>query len=438
MLRPAWLALACIAIMESRPALAEPKRELPDYDGRGNEDKHAGSWALWIPRILLSPLYAVNELVLRRPLGWLVRRSEADHWVETITDVVTFGPQDNFILLPTAFVDFGLQPSIGLYFAGDHTFHPKNHVRIHASTGGTDWISTTVLDRYAWNQALTSLAARFEFTRRPDLLFYGLGPSVTDATKSRYGLQRLNGEVIFRQKSKTESVFKFTTGVRAISFRRGVAPSLDDNVTTGLLQMPPGFDMPYTDFYQRAELVLDQRAPAPAPGSGSYFSAHAETNFDVKNDRSWVGWGSVIGAAVDLTGHQRSLKLSVGVDFVDPIRGGENIPFTELAIVSSDMMPGFLPGWMTGRSTFVSQLGYTWPVWTELDGEARFAIGNAFGEHLDGLTTRKLRMSADLGITTYGARDAGFEVVFGLGTETLEDGADITSVRLAFGSRKGF
>lgn len=439
------LALACSAITQARPALAEPKRALPDYDGRGNEDQHAGSWALWIPRVILWPLYAVNEYVLRRPLGWLVRRSEADHWVETITDAVTFGPEDNYLLVPTALVDFGLQPSVGLYFAGDRMFHPKNHVRIHASTGGRDWLSVTVLSRYAWNDALTSIAARFEATRRPDYLFYGLGPSATEATKSRYGLQRLNGALIFRQKTKAESVFVFTTGVRAIAFRPGVDPALDERVSSGQLPMPPGFDMPYTDVYQRGEIVLDERAKAPAPGSGAYLRFHTETNFDVKSDHSWIGYGALVGAAVDLTGHQRNVKLSLGVDFVDPIGGGgENIPFTELAMLGSDttlrsdLMPGFVTGWMTGRSTFVSQLGYTWPVWTSLSGEVHFGMGNAFGEHLEDMTTRKLRMSGDIGITTSDERDAGFEVLFGLGTETIEDGAGVTSVRLLFGSRRGF
>ena len=41
-------------------------------------------------------------------------------------------------------------------------------------------------------------------------------------------------------------------------------------------------------------------------------------------------------------------------------------------------------------------------------------------------------------MTSIGKRDEGFEVLVGLGTETLEQGAEITSVRLSFGSRKGF
>jgi len=50
----------------------------------------------------------------------------------------------------------------------------------------------------------------------------------------------------------------------------------------------------------------------------------------------------------------------------------------------------------------------------------------------------ELRMSWDIGLTTSTVRDQGFEVLFGLGTQTLDQGAGITSVRIAFGSRQGF
>ena len=99
---------------------------------------------------------------------------------------------------------------------------------------------------------------------------------------------------------------------------------------------------------------------------------------------------------------------------------------------------GFVAGWMTGRSTFASQVAYTWPVWVWLDGQLRFSTGNAFGARLDGLAANKLRLSGDIGVTSVGKRDQGFELLFGLGTETLEQGANITSVRLSIGSRTGF
>jgi hypothetical protein len=164
---------------------------------------------------------------------------------------------------------------------------------------------------------------------------------------------------------------------------------------------------------------------------------HGETDFDRRNDRSWIEYGAVVGLAVDLQSRQRTVKLQVGVDYADPLRGGV-VPFNELPSLGGGLMPGFVAGWMTGRSTIAGQVGYSWPVWMWLDGQARFAMGNAFDSRLAGFAADKLRLSADLGVTTIGKRDQGFEVLFGLGTETLQQGASINSVRLSFGSRKGF
>ena len=64
------VALGCVGAT----ALADtsPKRELPDYDGRGNQDAVPGTWAIWIPRVLLSPVYAVNEFALEPVTGLFV------------------------------------------------------------------------------------------------------------------------------------------------------------------------------------------------------------------------------------------------------------------------------------------------------------------------------------------------------------------------------
>jgi hypothetical protein len=71
-------------------ARAEPKREVPDYDGRGNPDAKPSD-ALWIPRVLLAPLYFVHEYVVRRPVGALVKTAERDHWVDLVERVLYLG-----------------------------------------------------------------------------------------------------------------------------------------------------------------------------------------------------------------------------------------------------------------------------------------------------------------------------------------------------------
>jgi len=435
-----WMAATALALSTPRGAAADPKRPVPDYDGRGNPDADAGGGALWVPRVVLSPLYLISEFVLRRPIGALISTAEREHWIDTVSDVFLFGPQNNYLLVPTALFDFGLLPSVGLYFSGDNVFAAGNTIKLHAATWGPPWLNLTALDRYSWNAGRSTISARVDFRRAADTLFLGIGPDVTTATRSRYGLQRLDGHVSFKQALIGESGVAVYGGVRGTWYPDGDCcndPSLASRIADGSLPMPPGFGLAYTSVYQRVDVTLDSRAPRPAPATGGYVNLHGEPNFDVRNGRSWIRYGGVLGGIVDVNGHQRALGLRVSADFVDPLEGGV-VPFNELAGLGSDMMPGFVDGWMLGRSAIASQLSYTWPVAVWLDGEARVSAGNAFADHLDGFALRKLRLSGDVGVTSIGARDQGFEILAGVGTETIEHGGHITSVRLTFGSRRGF
>jgi len=424
-------------------AHADPKRQIPDYDGRGNEDAKpdapAWSWALWIPRVVLWPVYALDEYVLRRPLGALVTYAERKHWVNAVTDLFTFsGSGSSHLILPTVLFDFGLLPSVGLYYAGDHILFDGNAIRLHAATWGSEWINATALERYT--QGATEVSARVEFKRQADLLFLGAGPDGTPATRARYGLQRLEAGATIVRGVAGESSLTLSSGIRTIAYRPGNCcgdPSLDARIADGTLMAPLGYGVPYTALYQRAALVLDTRRPRPAGATGGYLEMHAETNVDVENDRSWIGYGAVIGFALDLHSRQRTIKLQIAADYTDPLHG-EVVPFNELASLGGNLMPGFVAGWMTGRSTFAAQIGYSWPVWMFLDGQARFSVGNSFGPHLDDLTPTKLRLSWDIGFNSIGKRDEGIELLVGLGTETIEHGVDASSVRISVGSRRGF
>ena len=434
------VALA-VALTASTFAAADPKRDVPDYDGRGNEDTNADSWPLWIPRVVLSPIYVVNEYILRRPLGALVTVAERRHWINAITDFFTFGPDGRYMIVPTALFDFGLLPSVGLYFAGDGAWTKGNTVRLSAATWGENWINATALDRLRLKSTGTTLGVRADFKREADLPYFGTGPDVTTATRSRYGLQRFDAGASLEQHLSGESSFRISSGVRTTEYRAGdccADPSLDTRIAEGSLAIPPGYGMNYTSLYQRAELSLDTRVPRPGTATGGYLHMHAETNEDETNNRSWVDYGAIFGVAIDLQGaRQRTLRFQIGVDYADPLRG-DVVPFNELASLGGNLMPGFISGWMVGRSTAVAQVGYSWPVAIWLDGQLRFSVGNAFGSHLDDFAANKLRMSADVGVASIGKRDQAFEVLFGLGSETFQQGGGITSVRLSFGSRKGF
>ena len=433
------LVVAALGLVAS-VADASPKRVKPDYDGRGNADAKPGMWVLWIPRVMLSPLYLVNEYVMRRPLGALVKRAERRRWVNDATALFKFGKGGNSVTAPTALFDLGLLPRVGIYFASNDRFAEGNEIAVQAATWGPRLNSVTVRDRYTWKSTGTSLAVRGDFLRETDLLYFGTGPDVTESTRSRYGLQRFDGGLVFQQPVSAEGSVTLATGVRAVGYRAGACcgdPSLDTRIMATELASPPGYGTSYDALYQRLEVMLDTRDPRAAPGSGAFLEMHTETSFDVKNDRSWLELGGVAGFAIDLNRRHRTISVQAGVEYVDPIRGG-TVPFNELSSPSPSQMPGFVQGWMIGRSTFAAQVGYTWPIYAGLDAQTHVSTGNAFGGHLAGLAADKLRLSWDVGVTTTGKRDQGFELLFGLGSTTFEQGTDITSVRVSFGSRRGF
>jgi len=430
--------LAALVALSSS-ARADPKRDVPDYDGRGNPDAEAGSWALWIPRVVLSPLYVVNEYVLRRPLGALVSHAERARWSETLIRVFTFGDESRNVIVPTALYDFGLLPAVGVYYAGDRLFAPGNELRIHAATWGSPWINATAADRYALD-ASDRVQVRFEFKRSEDNLFVGVGPDGIASREARYGLERVEGSASYRRKLAGASQLEVESGVHRIGFVEGECcgdPSLDTQIATGRLMAPPGYAETYTAWFSRLELTLDSRRPRPDPGGGAFLHLAIRPSLDLDQSRSWLAYSGAAGVAVDLTGQRRTLRAEFAASFVDSTSGGA-IPFTEYPVLGGDAMAGFILGWMTGPSTAVGELAYTWPAWLWLDAQTRLAVGNAFGDRLDGFAAGKLRMSADIGFTTSTAHDQGFELVLGLGTETFDQGAHLTSVRIAVGSRRGF
>ena len=155
----------------------------------------------------------------------------------------------------------------------------------------------------------------------------------------------------------------------------------------------------------------------------------------------WIHTAAGAGGFWDVNGNRRVLSLSVMAMFSDPL-GSRPVPFTELVTVGGDVqspgafhapMPGFFPGRMVDRSAAVSTLRYKWPIGPWIAGSLQGAVGNVFGEQLQGFNTNLLRFSGAFGIESDSSPDSSFELIVGFGTETFEQGAQIDSVRLAVG-----
>ncbi len=424
------------------PGGESPKRAAPDYDGRGEEPTTAGDVALWIPRIILSPLYFVSEYVIRRPLGWLITTAEQKQWPAAIVNFFTFGPDKTAGVFPTFFLDLGFRPSVGIYAYWNDLLGKGNHLRMHFSTFGADWLQGSVADKVPIGKD-SFFDMRFEGTHRPDFLFYGLGPRSVNENRSRYGVDRLQVKPVFETMWWRGSRVTVEGGVRYVDFRDDTCcddPSLQTQVNRGVFAAPPpGYVSGYTAAFSRGELTVDTREAAPASQTGVRLELEIEQGSNVRRSTdNWVRYGGSVGGFVDIHDN-RTVSLSLTTLFVDPLSANATIPFTEQVVLGgSGPMRGFLYGRLVDRSAAVATLKYRWPIWVFLDGTIQGAIGNVFGPQLEGFDPKLFRVTANLGVETIGVADNTFEILVGMGTETIDHGLQVNSFRFLFGTNRGF
>jgi hypothetical protein len=447
-----WAALAAASLLASAGlARAEPqpepkshepspKRPIPDYDGRGPKPAPPGDAALWPLRIVLSPLYFVSEYVLRRPLGAITRAAERAKVPEKLYDFFAFGPDHKIGFAPAGFIEFGFNPSVGIWGFWDDAFVKDNHVRLHYEVWPDDWLAGTITD--LWNvDPSHSLEFRVSGFTRPDQVFYGLGPESAQFNQSRYTESRFDASGKFTSFVWHRTRVEAQAGVRKVDLspgHYGSDPSLEQEARTGVFPIPFGFNRGYLAPYGRVLASFDTRQRHVHEGSGFRLQAQGEGGADVEHSPAsgWIRWGGAATAFVDLNQHGRVFSVAAAASFADPV-GDEPIPFTELVMLGGDnWLHGFFPGRFYDRSAAVAQLEYNWPVGPWIDGTLQGALGNVFGEHLSGFDAKLLRVSAGFGLSIVG--DPPVQLLLGLGTDTLDRGATIDSFRVSFGIPRSF
>jgi len=439
------LSFALCSIAPRVSAEAQPARPLPDYDGRGGKGQPTtpGQALLWVPRVVLFPVYLVSEYVVRRPLGYAITAAERAELPAALYDIFAFGPDHKAGVVPIAFVDFGFYPSVGLYAFWDDAGFKGHQLRLRASTAGSSWLAFAMAERFQLTQK-TTLSLNGALTHRPDYAYYGTGPDTREADRSRYGADVADLHATLRAGFWRSSSVETTLGYRGASFypgRFGDDPSLTQQVDNGVFPLPDGYEDGYRVGFQRMLLTLDTRPEQDARESGGRFVLRGEHGLDPTQSRAagWLRYGASLGGFLDLGEHGgRIVSLSVAVEMADPL-GGQPVPFTELVTVGgNEKMPGFRDGRLHGRSGAAMTLRYSWPIWIWLDGSLQAAVGNVFGEHLQGISLGQSRFSGAIGMESRGSRDSVFQLLMGFGTETFNSGADLNSIRVVVGARSGF
>ncbi len=189
----------------------------------------------------------------------------------------------------------------------------------------------------------------------------------------------------------------------------------------------------------RSELTAtyDERKLRPARTAGVFGGVRGSLNSELRAQQSFVTYGAKVGGFVDVNGRGRIVSLAATTRFADPLDGGA-IPFTELVTLGGlEPMRGFYAGRLADRSAAVAELAYRWPIWIWLNGSMRAEVGNVFGEHLQGFDAGKLRWSGSIGVESTNPAETGFELLFGVGSETFESGGKVDSIRFVIGTTNG-
>jgi hypothetical protein len=422
-------------------ASAVEKRKLPDYDGRGGPSSPPGRALLWVPRVVLFPFYLTSEYVIRRPLGFLISSAERAKIPALLLDIFLFGPDHKAGIIPIAFVDFGFEPSVGLYAFWDDAGFKGHQLRLHATTWGEDWLAGNITERFVLSDD-HSVTLSASGAHRPDYAFYGIGPRTRESALSRYGADKFDARASEDFKFWYASSIQASFSVRSASFRPGNfdgQPTFEERAVEGTFPYPEGYIGGYTAGASHLKLALDTRTSAEPRRAGLRLELDGEQGTIPSRARAagWQRYRGQLGSFVDLGKNHRILSLSLTTEFADPL-GSRDIPFTELpSIGGSGLMAGFRTDRLRDRSLAVATLRYSWPIWIWLNGSLQTALGNVFGEHLKDFDPSLLRWSGAIGFESRQSPDSTLEFVFGFGTETFESGAKVDSLRLTFGARSG-
>jgi hypothetical protein len=335
-----------LAVGPPAPAVADPsptKRETTDFGG-APAPATPGTVALWIPRIVLSPLYFTTEYLIRRPLAAAIPAAERADLPNKIYDFFTFGPEHKAGFAPVGFVEFGFNPSAGIYAFWDDAFFPGNALRLHGEAWPDDWLAGSFTDRIRIDEGRT-LTFRVSGLRRPDNVFYGLGPRTLQSNQSRYTEDLVDAGGVMEWRPWRASRIQAGAGVRTVSLYHGHFggdPSLEQEAAAGAFALPFGFERGYTEQYNRVVFALDTRPSTREPASGLRVELQGEQGNDLRGSppAGWIRYGFAAGGFLDLNQYGRVVSLSITTLFADPL-GRQPIPFTELVSLGGNgPMPG--------------------------------------------------------------------------------------------------
>ena len=431
------------------PPSAEPgiKRPVPKYDGREEETLSAGEALIWVPRVLLYPVHLVLEYVIRWPIIQGITLAEEHYLLTRVERFFTFSDGDGG-LFPTLFFDFGLSPSMGLYFFHDDVLVSDHNITMQLGYWPRSWLHVIVKDSFkVFKDRSGTVASRAEVIYRPDHVYNGLGPNSRQVDERRFRLQQTEVEMSLR--AAFSGLHRFTAGLfyRNTKILDGQDPGIAEAGSpwdvTDPLQVP-GYGETYNLLQAKMALELDSRSPdrVSRPGSGVRLDLFGSFAIDPGDpELRFVRYGGEAAGFWDITGLNHVLALRLYAELLERV-GGAHVPLTErIALGGGEHLRGFLEGRLRGDSAMVATLDYRYPIWSFLDANLFVSVGNAFLGRFDELHFKRMMMNWGLALRTNTSRNVSLDILVALGTNRFdqwEDNFRVDNVRATFGINQGF
>lgn len=419
------------------------RRDLPTLKAREPEPATLGESLLWIPRVVLFPVYVVTEYVVRWPLGVATRFAERKKIPEWIEELTTWD-DGNAQVFPVVRFSSGFAFGMGAGIIWNNMLADRNDWGLQADYANPDNLTVELTTRYrALEDQLTlRLGGRSEL--RDDFVYFGAGPDTQQSDETRFARTKHMGffDTIL---ARSGPGFGGKVRMELSTFDFGCAPRFQKNATdicaspiferSDLVGFEPGYSLGRVS----GALFYDSRRPYPASGTGvrveltgRYAKGLSEDDLDVE----FVDFGARTGVFWDVW-KGRVLSLEGRVRAAEPF-GGSEIPFGELLTLGGiEAMRGFPFARFHGRSTVVGSARYQYPVWSFFDGYLVAEAGNAFGARLEDFDVAKLRASFAVGLTTVSSRNNSLDILLAFGSTRFEEEFSIETARLVLGTRWG-
>lgn len=445
---------------ESDPPLPPGNEKRPPPQYAEPPDRPPGAAALWVPRVLLFPLYVVTEYGLTRPAGALFTWAERNHIRERYFEFFTFDDEHKIGLYPTGTIDLGLRPTVGAYFVWNDVVGDSD-AKVRVTTGGLDlWTVNTLF--HAPVDARSYLRLNLDYARRPDSTFYGLGRDIREEG-AHYLAEHWLGRVSYTQQ-RDRLLITASSGLVAARFDPGPDgvgdEALADAIASGRLEAPPALEDGLLAVFTGVGARFDTRPPRRPPHDKLEDLKHIDragfsvgvnvTQFSglqqtraTPNDQArtphWLRYGGALAYSLDLTGTQRTLQLEAAYAAVEPLPTDDPVPFTQqISLGGSYPLRAFTGGRLIDESALVATLSYNWPLLPELDGTLTYSVGNVFARHLRDFDAGHFRSSYGIGMEDVSSLDHPFELLLAFGTRPFDEGGGLDTVRFVLGTSAGF